>query len=153
MLFTKEELGKEVENTEYQEYFKKYPHKTKAANGDKTPFQLIFSNKVRYFDLSSHSVKDLLFKSRKNIAEKCFSSALDQTFPNSKVIEYCIAQNEKEFTDLKIKRETHFGNIMHKYNNDLANCASNDENCKLTVQKELVWNASKLPYFFSENGI
>lgn len=153
MLFTKEELAKEVENTEFFEYSKKFPNKTTAKEGDKTPFQLIFANKVRYFDLASHSVKDILYKTRKSIVGKCYNNILDSAYPNEREIEQCVQENQKEFNDLLIKRETHFSNVMHKFNTDLASCPTNDNDCRIRAEQTFVWNAAKLPYFFMENGI
>ena len=151
MLFPKELLAKEVEKTEYSEYSKKFPHKTFAEGNDKTPYQMIFSNKVRYFDLASEKVKKVLFSSRKSIAEKCFSDVKTDLYPNELKIKSCIMENEKEFLEFDSKRELNFLNITHKFNKDLENCPSNDNICKVNAEKEFVWNASKLPYFFSES--
>lgn len=150
MLFTKEELIKEVEKTELNDYLKVYPFKTKANPGDKTPFQLVFSNKIHYFDQSSHKVKEILYKTRKAITEKCFTSINESVYPNELQIERCVAENQVEFTDLLHLREKHFANVMNKFQTDVKNCASNDDKCRIDAEKAFVWNCAKLPFFFSE---
>lgn len=151
MLFTKEELAKEVENTGRNEVLKRYPFQHKTNSDDITPYETIYLNKVRYFDLKSHAVKQILYNSRKNVAEKCFKEI--EFYPNEEKINRCIKENSQEFTKLEALRELHFGNIFDKYQRDYQNCPSNDSDCRIRVQKELAWNAAKLPYFFAESQI
>ena len=153
MQFTRDELKAEVEKTEKEEYLKVYPHKTKAVKDtDKTPFQLIFANKLRYYDINSHYVKDILYKSRKNISKNCFNSEVlfSSVYPNEEKINKCIRDNSKDFTMLETLKETHFGNIYEKFQSKLNNCPSGNLDCKVEAEQEYVWNAAKLPYFFAE---
>lgn len=154
MLFPREFLKQEVEKTEKNEYLKLYPHKTKADKpGDKTPFQLICANKLRYFDINSNYVKDILYKSRINISKNCFKSTVlgNSIYPNTENVNKCIRDNIKEFTMLETLRETHFGNLYENFQAKLKNCPYHDLNCKYEAEQEYVWNAAKLPYFFAES--
>lgn len=150
MLFSKEFLTKEVENAEKEESLKRFPWQRSVSENDKVPFDVVIGNKLRYFDLKSSQLKDLMFRSRKNISEKCFTKDLNGTFPNEGKIESCVRENEDEFKQLEKLRETHFANIFYLRDKERNNCPSHDVECLRTADKKFVWNASKLPYFFAE---
>lgn len=152
MLFTKEYLSKQVENTYMEESHRQHPFPRENKHpDDKVPFDLIIANKFQYFDQKSTETKDLLYKIRKNISKNCFNSSLNTTFPNQGKIEECIRVNEEEYKKLEYLRETHFQNIFHKYKTDLENCPTYNNDCIRKAEETYVWNAAKLPYFYAEN--
>ena len=152
MIFSKEFLSKKLEEFEMNESYRLYRHERLNKNPkDKVPFDLVISNKIRYFDQKSSDLKNILFKSRKAIAEKCYTNDLNSTFPNQGKIDQCIRQNEEEYKKLDYLRETHFSNLFHRYKLDLEECPTHNTDCVLQAQQSLVWNSAKLPYFYAEN--
>lgn len=150
-LFNKDFLSKEVDNAVKAESLRLFPYERNTTNNDKTPFDLVIENKFKYFDQKSGQLKEIMKKARTLIAEKCFTSELNSTFPNEGKIAECVKEGEKEFRKLNYLRETHFANIFFKHSTDLDNCPTNNHDCIKTADQSLVWNAAKLPYFFAEN--
>lgn len=151
MLFTKEYLQKSLDSTEMAESYRQYPHERILNKNDKVPFDLVISNKFRYFDQKSSEVKSIMYNARKAIAEKCYSSEVNGVYPNQGKIDSCIRENEAEFKKLDYLRETHFANIIFRHKLDLDNCPTYNSDCHLKADETFVWNSAKLPYFFAEN--
>jgi len=150
-LFSKEFLTRQVESSAKAESLRQFPYTRNSSDSEKTPFDLVIENKVKYFDQNSGQLKELMKKIRLEISQKCFTKELNSSIPNDGKISECIREAESEYKKFDWLRETHFANIFNQHKKDLGNCPSHNNDCIKEADQRLVWNAAKLPYFFAEN--
>lgn len=111
MIFTKQFLAESLDKKYKKTLQSHHPFKTQYNQDEKSPAEMLIMNYYTFFDLKSNETKELAYKSRKEIVDKCFREEVMDVYPNSGKIDECIKKtNYQHLGKYFNAREIFFGN-------------------------------------------